>query len=212
MSLWLRNGGPQALSRCENYSANLTWLFQLDSQTCPFQLMRDMDEEELYYYEHPCNCSLPRDDVDHATASVKSAEAWTNFAPWIRSLATVSTLYPGELKNRYSRKGKSRLRILMAAATFGRFQWYLNNARPRTTLSARESALRGAGTCGNEALHAYDVSLPTFRLKLDLVMLSKLTSFDAARRIPMLRQINHGRVLGMSRHGSTEPPFQSFSK
>ena len=77
-----------------------------------------------------------------------------DLASWIRALAAVATTFPGELKNKYSRKGESRLRILMAVATFERFQWYMNNARIRTTLSARESALMGSGTCGNEALHA----------------------------------------------------------
>ena len=103
--------------------------------------------------------------------------------------------------------GKSRLRILMEAATFQRFQWYLNNARIRTTLSVRESALMAAGTCGNEALHAelrgvfrqvYNVSLPTFRVKLDIFHLAKLVSFDAARRIPMLRQMDQGLAGGAS--------------
>ena len=93
----------------------------------------------------------------------------------------------------------------MAAATPDRFEWYMNNARIRTTLSARESTLMGSGTCGNEALHAelrvvfrqvYNVSLPTFRLKLDVFHLAKLVSFDAARRIPMLRQMSQGRVRG----------------
>ena len=82
----------------------------------------------------------------------------------------------------------------------------MNNARIRTTLSARESTLMGSGTCGNEALHAeprgvfrqvYNVSLPTFRVKLvDVFHLAKLVSFDAARRIPMLCQMSQGRVRG----------------
>ena len=64
-----------------------------------------------------------------------------------------------------------------------------------------------AGTCGNEALHAelrgvfrqvYNVSLPTFRVKLDIFHLAKLVSFDAARRIPMLRQMKQGLAGGAS--------------
>ena len=39
-----------------------------------------------------------------------------------------------------------------------------------------------------------NVSLPTFRVKLDTFHLSKLISFDAARRIPMLHQMSQGRV------------------
>ena len=93
----------------------------------------------------------------------------------------------------------------MSAAKLVRFEWYTNNARIRTTLSSRESALMGSGTCGNEALHAelrgvsrqvYNVSLPTFRVKLDLFHLAKLISYDATRRIPMLRQLSQGRVQG----------------
>ena len=59
------------------------------------------------------------------------------------------------------------------------------------------------GTCSNEPLHAdlrgvfrqvYNVSLPTFRVKLDIFHLSKLKSFVVARRTPMLRQMSQGRV------------------
>ena len=155
--------------------------------------------------------------MNEGIASTKSTEARNKFASWIGSLATVSTLFPAELRNKHSRKGKSRLRILMAAATFARFQWYLNNARVRTTLSAPESALVGSGTCGNETLHAelrglfrkvYDVSLPNFRLKLDLVKLSKLVSFDAAGHIPMLRQMNYSRVEGSVQTRNTELAFR----
>ena len=64
--------------------------------------------------------------------------------------------------------------------------------------------LLGTGTCCNEALHAElrgvfrqacNVLMPTFRLKLDLFKLSKQVSFDGARRIPMLRQMNQGPVV-----------------
>ena len=94
----------------------------------------------------------------------------------------------------------------MAASTFGRFEWYMNNARIRTTLSARQSTLMASGTCGNDALHAelrgvfrqvYNVSLPTFRVKLDIFHLSKLKPFVVARRTPMLSQMSQGRVRGV---------------
>ena len=39
------------------------------------------------------------------------------------------------------------------------------------------------------------MSLPTFRLKLDLFKLSKQVPFDGARRIPWLRQMNLGPVV-----------------
>ena len=75
----------------------------------------------------------------------------------------------------------------MAAATFQRYRWYVNNARLRST--GQQAALLGTGTCGNEALHAelrsvfrqaYNVSMPTFRLKLELFKLHKHVSFDGA--------------------------------
>ena len=166
-----------------------------------------MDEREVYLNDHLRMTSLPREEMKQAIADMKSSKAWVDLASWIRALAAVATSFPHELVNKNSRKGKSRLRILMAAATFQRFQWYLNNARIRTTLSVRESALMAAGTCGNEALHAelrgvfrqvYNVSLPTFRVKLDIFHLAKLVSFDAARRIPMLRQMNQGLAGGAS--------------
>ena len=68
----------------------------------------------------------------------------------------------------------------------------------------RQFTLLGTGTCGNEALHAelrgifrqaHNVTTPTFMLKLDLFKLSKQVSFDGARRIPMLRQMNQGPTV-----------------
>ena len=44
--------------------------------------------------------------------------------PW-----RLSRLCTPKMENKHSRKGKSRLRLLMAAATFQRYQWYLINAR-----------------------------------------------------------------------------------
>ena len=59
-----------------------------------------------------------------------------------------SFLFPNELRTINSRTGKSRLTILMLAATFVRLECLMKNARIRTTVSARESALMGPGTCG----------------------------------------------------------------
>ena len=39
------------------------------------------------------------------------------------------------------------------------------------------------------------MSVPTFRLKLDFFKLSKQVSFDGARRLPLLRQMNRGPVV-----------------
>ena len=92
----------------------------------------------------------------------------------------------------------------MAAATIQRYRWHLNSAGLRSTVACQQAALLGTGTCGNEALHAelrgvsrqaYNVSVPTFRLKLGLFKLSKQVSFDGARRIPLLRQMNQGPVV-----------------
>ena len=120
---------------------------------------------------------LPRGDMDLVIADMRSARVWTDLACWIRALHAVANLFPNELKNKNSQKGKSRRRTLMAAARFVRFEWYMNNARIRTSLSARESTLMASGNCGNEALNAelrgilsqvYNVSLPTFRVNLDI--------------------------------------------
>ena len=132
---------------------------------------RQMDEWEQSLYTHLCKSSLLRVEMFLAVAHMRSARAWTDLAGWIRALAAVATMFPNELKNKNSREGKSRLRILKAAASFGRFEWYMNNARIRTTLSARHSTLMAPSTCFHEALHAelrgvfrqvYNVSLPTF--------------------------------------------------
>ena len=159
----------------------------------PFQAGRNRQfkSDEVFFHDHLRRASLPREHTDAAVTSMSGTKVWSALAEWIRALVAVATLYPEEMKNKNSRKGKSRLRLLMAAVTFQRYQWYLNNAR-------------GTGTCGDEALHAklqgvfrqaYNVSVPTFRLKLDLLKLSKQVSFDGARRIPMLRQTNQGPVV-----------------
>ena len=165
---------------------------------------RQLTDNEWFFYNHLCRASLPQEYIDAAVSSMKSADVWSGLAEWIRALAAVATLYPDEVKNNHSRKGKSRLRLLMAAATFPRYQWYLNNARIRSALTGQQAALLGTGTCGNEVMHAelrgifrqaYNVSLPTFRLKLDLFKLSKQVALYGARRIPMLRQMNQGRAV-----------------
>ena len=66
-----------------------------------------------------------REHTDAAVTSMKRAEVWSGLAEWIRAWAALATLHPEDLKNKHSRKGKSRLRFLMAAATFQRCQWYL---------------------------------------------------------------------------------------
>ena len=86
--------------------------------------------------------------MDAAVTSMKV------LAKWIRAPAGVATLTPEEMKNKHSRKGKSRLRLLMAAVTFQRYQWYLNSARLHSAAACQQAALLGTGTCGNEALHA----------------------------------------------------------
>ena len=49
------------------------------------------------------------------------------------------------MKNKHSRKEKSRLRLLMAAATFPTYQWYLKNARLRSTVAGQQAAVLGNG-------------------------------------------------------------------
>ena len=164
---------------------------------------RQLTGDEVFFYDHLCRGSLPHKFINAAVSGMNSADVWSGLAEWIPALAAVATLYPEDMKNKHSRKGKSRLRLLMAAATLPRYQWYLDDARIRSTVTGQQAALLGTGTCGNEALHAelrgifgqaYNVSLPTFRLKLDLFKLSKQVAVDGARRIPMLRQMNQGRA------------------
>ena len=94
------------------------------------------------------------------------------------------------MRNKHSRKGKSRLRLLMAAATFSRFAWYLNNARICSTTTGHESALLGTGTCGSEALHtvlggvfrqAYNVSAAHFQVE---AWIFQARQAGGARRCP----------------------------
>ena len=165
---------------------------------------RQFTGDEVLFNDHLCRASLPPKHMDAAATSMKSTAVRSGLLEWIRALAAVATQNPEPTKNKHSRKGKSRLRLSMAAATFQRHRWYLNNARLRSTVACKQAALLGTETCGNEALHeelqgvfrpAYNVSLPTFRLKLDLLKHSKQASFDGARRILLLRQMNQGPVV-----------------
>ena len=149
-----------------------------------------------------CHASLVGEHTDAAVVTMKSAEVWSGLAEWIRALPAVATLYPEEVKNKRSRKCKSGLRLLVATATFSKHQWYLNNARLRSTAPGQQAALLGTGTCGNECarsrgifMQANNVTMPTFRLKLDLSKLSKQVPFGGARRIPMLRQMSQGPIV-----------------
>ena len=122
----------------------------------PFRGERNLQftGDEVFVYDRLSRASLPREHMDAAVTSMKSAEVWSGLAEWVWALLVVATLYPEEMKNKHSRKGKSRLRLWMAAATFQRYQWYLNSARLRSTVACQQAALLGTGTCGDEALHA----------------------------------------------------------
>ena len=115
---------------------------------------RQFTGDEVFFYDRLCRVSLPREHMDAAVTSMKSAEVWSGLAEWIRALGGCRDSVPEEMKNKHSKKGKPRLRLLVAAATFQRCQWYLNNARLRSTVACQQAALLGTETCGNEALHA----------------------------------------------------------
>ena len=90
------------------------------------------------FNDHLCRASLPHEHKDAAVTSMKSAEVWLGLAEWMRALAAVATLYTEEMKNKHSRKEKSRPRLLMAA-TFQRYRWYWNNARLRSTVACQQA-------------------------------------------------------------------------
>ena len=119
--------------------AVLWWLFP----SLRGERNRQFTGEEVLFNDHlsVSRVTAPGTE-DAAVTSTKSAEVWSGLA----------TLYPEEMKNKHSQKGKSRLRLLMAAAKIQKYQWYLNNARLRSTVACKQAALLGTGTCGNEAV------------------------------------------------------------
>ena len=68
--------------------------------------------------------------IDAAVTSKKSAEVWSGLEEWIPALAAVATLYPERMKHILSRKGIPGCGCWLMAATFQRYQQYLNNATP----------------------------------------------------------------------------------
>ena len=91
--------------------------------------------------------------------------------------------------SKHSRKGKSRTGVLMAAGSYSRFQWYMNNAGMRSLMGSRSSVLLGNGSCQRAS---------TFQLKLGLFKWSKQVAFDAVLRIPTRRHMNQGFQCGAS--------------
>ena len=90
----------------------------------PFRGERNLQitGDKVLINDHLCRASLPREQTDAAVTSMKSTEVWSGLVEWIRALAAVATLYPEEMKNKHFWKGKSRLRLWTAAATFQRYQ------------------------------------------------------------------------------------------
>ena len=41
----------------------------------------------MFFYDHLCRVSLPREHMDAAVTSTKSAEVWSGLAEWIRAEA-----------------------------------------------------------------------------------------------------------------------------
>ena len=93
-------------------------------------------------------------DIDLAWKDMEVREPWNRHADRLGDLASVAGQNPGEMQSEHSSKGKSRPRILVAAASWDRYQWYDNNVHLVTSLDAGSRALLASGTCGNEALHA----------------------------------------------------------
>ena len=164
---WIRRSGVGHLSRGRGIESQVAWVTDAPfgeqvqrgelPQGSPPDLCTPFNGDVTRRTSGSSLCtptSVSRHFRDLAVADMLSARAWIDLAGWIRALAAVVTMFPNEVKNKSSRKGKSRLRILMVAAMFGRFEWYMNNARIRTTLSALHSTLMASGTCGNEALRA----------------------------------------------------------
>ena len=54
---------------------------------------RQFTGDEVFFHDHLCRASLPREHIDAAVTSMKSAEVWLGLAEWIRALAAVATLY-----------------------------------------------------------------------------------------------------------------------
>ena len=86
-------------------------------------------------YDHPCRASLPWEHVDAAVTSMKSAEVGACRVDPDHG-GCPDTVPRRNEKNKHSPKGKSRLRLMRAAATFQRYQWYLDNARLRCGVPA----------------------------------------------------------------------------
>ena len=67
---------------------------------------RHLTGDEVFFYDHLCRASLPREHIDAAVTSTKSAQVWSGLAEWIRALEAVATLFPEGMKHKHSRKGK----------------------------------------------------------------------------------------------------------
>ena len=128
--------------------------------------------------------SLSKEDVDLVWKDMEVRKI-----VWKRTFATVTTLYPCEMRNKHVSKCKLRPSVFVAVASSDGCQWYDKNVHLVTFLDAGSRALVASGSCGNEALPAellgsfqqvYGISLPTNELKLHMFTMSNQTVFDAS--------------------------------
>ena len=171
--------------------------------------------KSLFYYEHLCNCSLPR-DVDHAIASMKRmhGQTWRHESD---PLPPCPPCTPVNCRPAFSERevkapnldGGGDIREFpvvpeQRAATYHPVSPRIWELAPAATRLLTPSFAVYSGRC---TVYRCPLSASNWTWSS-----SRSLFRSTARRIPILWQVNHGRVLGMSRHRNTEPPFQSFSK
>lgn len=131
---------------------------------------------------------------------------WVRYADYLTSMAALATMFPDfmQRKTKAGRGGTRVGNVLRSACEYSKWACYANNVYMRTSLSPENSAICATGTTGNEALHAelrsalrqvYRVHAPTLRLRLHLLSLAKRIGWEAARRVPALRQQRQLSVL-----------------
>ena len=134
---------------------------------------------------------MPAGEVGQALARVETDEPWASREEWVAALAALAA-NPRDMALAVTKTQKLRS-VIIAAADLHRFGWYNNNAILRSTLRGPARAIMGQGTCANEALHrslrnafrqVYDVHLPTLKLKLDIVRVSRQVVHDNSGSCP----------------------------
>ena len=111
-----------------------------------------MSSLERTFEAHIRHGSMPQDRAFDVLTSMNPNNVCKTLSNFLKLLAAYVSMFPEKMGSA-NQKGSLRRSILNAASP-ANFQWYLNNAKCRSSLPVEADRAKGVGTTRNEALHA----------------------------------------------------------